>query len=169
MVRNATTNYIRSRTMAAVSNERLGALLAPVVALTGVDLEDVTTRKSGSRTVVLITIDRDGGVDLDIVAVVSRKCADALEEDGAFGESPYVLEVSSPGVDRPLTQARHWRRAKDRLVNIEMLDGRRVHGRIAETTDESAQILTKTGVETVEFTGVARAVVEVEFGSGKGE
>ena len=92
--------------MAAVSNERLGALLAPVVALTGVDLEDVTTRKSGSRTVVLITIDRDGGVDLDIVAVVSRKCADALEEDGAFGEAPYVLEVSSPGCTVELRKRR---------------------------------------------------------------
>lgn len=155
--------------MAAVSNERLEALLAPVIMASGVDFEDVSVRKAGSRSVVVIVVDRDGGIDLDTVALVSRKCAEALEDDDTFGEAAYVLEVTSPGVDRPLTEPRHWRRAKDRLVNIDLKDGRRIHGRIAETDERTAQILVKTGVETVEFTNVARAVVEVEFNSGKGE
>lgn len=155
--------------MAAVSNERLEALLAPVVQASRIDFEGVSIRKAGSRSVVVIVVDRDGGIDLDTVALVSRKCAETLEDDDTFGEQAYVLEVTSPGVDRPLTEPRHWRRAKDRLVNIDLKDGRQVHGRIAETGDVNAQILTKTGVETVEYADVARAVVEVEFGTGKGE
>lgn len=155
--------------MAAVSNERLRALLSPVVQTAGVDVEEVSIRKAGSRSVVAITVDRDGGIDLDTVALVSRKCADALEEDGAFGETPYVLEVSSPGVDRPLTELRHWRRAKDRLVNIDLVDGRRIHGRIADITEDTAQILVTTGVETISYGDVARAVVEIEFNTRKGE
>ncbi len=154
--------------MASVSNERLEALLTPVVESCGVDFEDVRVRKSGSRRIVVITVDRDGGIELDAVALVSRKCAEALDEADVFGETPYVLEVSSPGVDRPLTQPRHWRRAKDRLVGVELVDGRRVHGRVTEASDDTAQILTETGVESVAYVDVARAVVEVEFGSGKG-
>ena len=154
--------------MAAVSNERLQSLLTPVVEAIGVDFEDVKVRKAGSRSVVVITVDQDGGIDLDTVASVSRKCSEALDENDLFGETPYVLEVTSPGVDRPLTQARHWRRAKDRLVIIELADGRRVRGRIGDATDTAAQILTDTGVESISYSDVARAVVEVEFNSPKG-
>jgi ribosome maturation factor RimP len=154
--------------VAAVSNERLQSLLTPVVEAIGVDFEDVKVRKAGSRSVVVITVDQDGGIDLDTVASVSRKCSEALDENDLFGETPYVLEVTSPGVDRPLTQARHWRRAKDRLVNIELADGRRVRGRIGDATDTAAQILTDTGVESISYSDVARAVVEVEFNSPKG-
>ena len=154
--------------MAAVSNERLQSLLTPVVEAIGVDFEDVKVRKAGSRSVVVITVDQDGGIDLDTVASVSRKCSEALDENDLFGETPYVLEVTSPGVDRPLTQARHWRREKDRLVNIELADGRRVRGRIGDATDTAAQILTDTGVESISYSDVARAVVEVEFNSPKG-
>lgn len=155
--------------MASVSNERIEALLTPVLESCGVDFEDIQVRKSGPRRVVVITVDRDGGIELDAVALVSRRCAEALDEADVFGQTPYVLEVSSPGVDRPLTQPRHWRRAKDRLVGVDMVDGRRVHGRVADTSDDSAQILTDTGIESVGYVDVARAVVEVEFGSGKGK
>ena len=125
-------------------------------------------RKAGSRSVVVVTVDKDGGIDLDTVAAVSRTCSEALDEADVFGETAYVLEVTSPGVDRPLTQARHWRRAKDRLVAIELIDGRRVRGRIGDASDTAAQILTETGVEAVNYSDVARAVVEVEFNTSKG-
>ena len=153
----------------AVSDERLRSLLTPVIESAGVDFEEVKVRKAGSRSVVVVTVDRDGGIDLDTVALVSRQCSDALDADDVFGETAYVLEVTSPGVDRPLTEPRHWRRAQDRLVNIELTDGRRVHGRIAASSDSTVEILTKTGVESVAYSDVARAVVEVEFNSGKGE
>jgi ribosome maturation factor RimP len=154
--------------VAAISNERLQSLLTPVVEAAGADFEDVKIRKAGSRSVVVVTVDKDGGIDLDTVAAVSRTCSEALDEADVFGETAYVLEVTSPGVDRPLTQARHWRRAKDRLVAIELIDGRRVRGRIGDASDTAAQILTETGVEAVSYSEVARAVVEVEFNTSKG-
>lgn len=154
--------------MAAVSEERLRSLLTPIVEAAGVDFEDAKIRKAGSRSVVVVTVDRDGGIDLDTVAVISRQCSEALDDANLFGETAYVLEVSSPGVDRPLTEPRHWRRAQDRLVNIDLVDGRRIHGRIGNTSPTDAQILTDTGVETVSFSDVTKAVVEVEFNSPKG-
>ena len=154
--------------MAAIYNERMQSLITPVVEEAGADFEDVKIRKAGSRSVVVVTVDKDGGIDLDTVAAVSRTCSEALDEADVFGETAYVLEVTSPGVDRPLTQARHWRRAKDRLVAIELIDGRRVRGRIGDASDTAAQILTETGVEAVSYSEVARAVVEVEFNTSKG-
>ena len=74
-----------------------------------------------------------------------------------------------PGCRPTLTEPRHWRRAQDRLVNIDLVDGRRIHGRIGNTSPTDAQILTDTGVETVSFSDVTKAVVEVEFNHRRGE
>ncbi|MCU1592255.1 MAG: hypothetical protein JWP11_3511, partial [Frankiales bacterium] len=101
---------------------RLSQLLAPLVETTGADLEDVDVSKAGRRSVVRVVVDRDGGVSMDDVADVSRAVSDALDaldeaEPGMLGPS-YVLEVTSPGVDRPLTLPRHWRRNVGRLVTV---------------------------------------------------
>ena len=110
-----------SRT-SAHAREHLLELLAPVVADTGYDLEDVTVTSAGRRSLVRVIVDADGGVDLDAVADVSRAVSDALDADAATPDfaGPYVLEVSSPGVDRPLTEPRHWRRAVGRLVQVQI-------------------------------------------------
>src|SRR6059058_4887589 len=108
--------------MAAVSRQRVRDVLEPVVAGAGYDLEDVTVTAAGRRSVVRVVVDRDGGVDLDAVADISRVLSEALDADDVMGEAPYVLEVSSPGVDRPLTQPRHWRRAAGRLVTVTVAD-----------------------------------------------
>ncbi len=92
-------------------------LLAPVVAAAGYDLEDVTVTAAGRRSLVRVIVDADEGVDLDGVADVSRAVSNALDDGDAFA-GPFVLEVSSPGVDRPLTEPRHWRRARGRLVTV---------------------------------------------------
>src|SRR5439155_892857 len=70
------------------------------------------------RRLLRVVVDADGGVDLDNIALVSREASARLDDTGAMGEAPYTLEVSSPGVDRPLTQPRHWRRAVGRLVRV---------------------------------------------------
>ncbi|HEY3034439.1 MAG TPA: ribosome maturation factor RimP, partial [Streptosporangiaceae bacterium] len=73
---------------------------------------------AGRRRLLRVVVDADGGVDLDNIALVSREASARLDDTGAMGEAPYTLEVSSPGVDRPLTQPRHWRRAVGRLVRV---------------------------------------------------
>ena len=154
------------------SPARLSQLLAPVVEKTGADLEAVDVSKAGKRSVVRVVVDRDGGVSMEDVADVSRAVSDALDqldesEPGALGAS-YVLEVTSPGVDRPLTAPRHWRRNVGRLVAVTLLAGSAVTGRITAADDE-AVVLDVDGQERrLALADVVRGAVQVEF-SRKGE
>jgi ribosome maturation factor RimP len=102
----------------AADSERLAGLLAPAVAAMGMDLEGVRVTAAGRRRLLRVVVDADGGVSLDDIALVSRELGARLDATAAMGEAPYTLEVSSPGVDRPLTEPRHWRRAVGRLVSV---------------------------------------------------
>jgi ribosome maturation factor RimP len=98
---------------------RLAGWIEPVVGAAGYDLEELVVTPAGRRSVVRVVVDRDAGVTLDDIAEVSRAVSDVLDQnDDGMGRTPYVLEVSSPGVDRPLTQPRHWRRNIGRLVTV---------------------------------------------------
>ncbi len=98
---------------------RLAGWIEPVVAAAGYDLEELVVTPAGRRSVVRVVVDRDEGVSLDDVAEVSRAVSEVLDRnDGDLGRAPYVLEVTSPGVDRPLTEPRHWRRNTGRLVAV---------------------------------------------------
>lgn len=150
-----------------ISAVRLRELLAPVVITAGADLEQVEVSQAGRRSVVRVAVDRDGGVSLDAVAEVSRVVSDALDqldedEPGALGPS-YVLEVTSPGVDRPLTEPRHWRRNVSRLVTVALREGAMLTGRVV-SADEDRVVLDVDGTErTVPLSQVLRGTVQVEF------
>ncbi len=132
----------------------------------GVDLEDVEVARAGRRDLVRIIIDRDGGVDLDLVASVSQRVSGLLDEPplNALLSGPFVLEVTSPGVDRPLTDVRHWRRALDRRVRVEHADASVIEGRIVSVGDDGLVELDVDGSPvSIAPSQVARAVVQVEF------
>ena len=148
--------------MGAVA-ERVEHALAPAVAERGLDLELVEVQPAGRRRLIRVLVDCDGGISLDDVAALSHHLSEVLDASDAMGDQPYVLEVSSPGVDRPLTLPRHWRRAKGRLVVVELGDGQKISGRIKATTDDAATLSTETGVQSVAFADVANARIEVEF------
>ena len=95
----------------SVDEDRIADVIRPVVAAAGMDLEAVRVTAAGRRRLLRVVVDRDGGVSLDDAAVVSRDLSAALDSVAVMGDFPYTLEVSSPGVDRPLTDRRHWRRA----------------------------------------------------------
>jgi ribosome maturation factor RimP len=146
------------------------AAVAPVAAAAGVDLEDVQVRRAGSRLVVRILIDTDGGVSLDAVTDVSRAMSQALDDGGVLGERSYLLDVGSPGVDRPLSLLRHWRRNIGRLVRITDTDGAAQTGRIVAATGpaddrapERVEIDRDGTVTALPGERVRRAVVQVEF------
>ncbi|MFB9640630.1 ribosome maturation factor RimP, partial [Streptomyces spiralis] len=143
--------------------DRLMKLLEPVVGAEGLDLEDVTVTPAGKRRLLRVVVDRDGGVSLDDIAEVSLAVSAALDTGDAMGSAPYVLGVSSPGVDRPLTEPRHWRRAVKRLVKADLRDGTSVEGRIV-ATDETGVELDVEGVpHRVDYQDLARERVQVEF------
>jgi ribosome maturation factor RimP len=108
---------------ASADAERVAGLLEPTVASMGMDLESVRITSAGRRRLLRIVVDADGGVSLDDIALASQRLSAALDEAAAMGEASYTLEVSSPGVDRPLTEPKHWRRAAGRLVTAPLQPG----------------------------------------------
>lgn len=121
------------------ATERLTGWIQPVVGAAGYDLEELVVTPAGRRSVVRVVVDRDEGVTLDDIAEVSRAVSAVLDDnDGAMGRAPYVLEVTSPGVDRPLSEPRHWRRNLGRLVAVPVGPSgaaEQVTGRIAAVDD----------------------------------
>lgn len=142
------------------------AVIEPFITAAGCDLEDVELRAAGRRQLVRVLIDADGGISLDTVARVSRDVSDAMDAaDSRLGLGAYVLEVSSPGVDRPLTLPRHFRRAVGRLVRITLRDGRTVDGRITSFTDDLLTVTKATKVTTLALADITVGKVQVEFKS----
>ena len=106
----------------------------------GLDLEAVELTPAGKRRVLRIAVDKDGGVSLDDVAAATRAINDVIDTSDVLGEQPFTLEVTSRGVDRPLTEPRHWRRNQTRLVKVTLSDGSVVTGRIGESDDEQVSL-----------------------------
>jgi ribosome maturation factor RimP len=158
---------------------RLTAWVEPVVAGAGYDLEELVVRPAGQRSVVRVVVDRDAGVSLDDVAELSRTLSEVLDaEDEALGRSPYVLEVTSPGVDRPLTAPRHWRRNVGRLVSVAVGpagSAEQLTARVLRVEDagvvlavekggtKKGQVRRAVGERTVRWAELGEARVQVEF------
>lgn len=156
---------------AAQIREQLMKLLEPLVSAAGYDLEDVSVTAAGRRSLVRVTVDADGGIDLDAVAEVSRVISDALDEHAPGGSAfagQYVLEVSSPGVERPLTEPRHWRRAAGRLVAVAVGE-QTVTGRVVETSDAGVRLDVDGVVREIAWGELGRGKVQVEFNRAEAE
>ena len=140
--------------------ERLTRLLEPVVHALDMDLEGIRVTSAGRRRILRVIIDADGGVSLDDIALASRELSLKLDTTADMGELPYTLEVSSPGVDRPLTQPRHWRRAIGRLVVAPLNED-------GDATTEGRIIgIDESGV-TLEHAGESKAFSYAELGPGR--
>lgn len=148
------------------SPDRLRAVIAPVVSAAGYDLEDLALSRAGRRHLVRVTVDGDGGVSLDAIAEVSRAVSAALdaaeETEGELLAGEYELEVSSRGVDRPLTLPRHWRRNVGRLVKV-TVEGRPVTGRISAADDERVVLDVDGDARELAHADVGPGRVQVEF------
>jgi len=156
--------------MGSGDESRLQEVVREVTTAAGYDLEELVVRAAGRRRVVRVIIDRDGGVTLDEAAAISRAISERLDDTGdedPAGNAPYTLEVTSPGVGRPLTLPRHFRRARTRLVVITATDGKEVTGHVLGITDTGVQLVqsSRKAIEQIEvpFTDIDRARVEVEF------
>ena len=149
------------------ARDALAGALRPVIADAvrglGFDLETLDVQVAGRRKLVKVVVDADDGVELDLLSGASRAVSAALDSHDELLGGPYTLEVTSPGVDRPLTRPRHWRRANLRLVRIRPRDGDEYTGRVGTCDDAGVEVLVGGTVRRVEYTTVAKAMVEVEF------
>ncbi len=143
--------------------DRLTELLTGPLEALGLDLEAVDLSRAGKRSVLRVAVDKDGGVDLDDIAEATRQVSELLDDSDVMGEAPYTLEVSSRGVDRPLTLPRHWRRNAGRMVKVALAEGEPIVGRIREADETGAVLVTGDDETRVEFDQVAKAKIQIEF------
>ncbi|KRE77515.1 ribosome maturation factor RimP [Arthrobacter sp. Soil763] len=158
--------------------ERLYALLAPAVQANRLFLEDVSIHIAGANRVVHVVVDlpqeETGGVSLDVIAEISKTLSDILDNDPSTDSRPYDLEVSSPGVGRPLTEERHWHRARGRMVTVNVIQGENVTGRIQSVDDGGVTLVPELAVKKgmkpkqgepvkLPFDRIRSGKVEIEF------
>jgi ribosome maturation factor RimP len=147
-----------------VDDRKLAGLIEPVVAAAGLDLESVRMSVAGKRRLLRIVVDSDHGVSLDDAADVSRDISALLDAGNVLGETPYTLEVSSPGVDRPLTEPRHWRRARGRLVKAKVTGEGSVEGRVLAADADGVTLGLPGGERRFSYPDLGAGSVQVEFG-----
>ncbi|WP_327708574.1 ribosome maturation factor RimP [Streptomyces sp. NBC_00464] len=155
--------------MSTTQSDRLRGLVEPLVSAEQLDLEEIELSRAGRRRVLRIIVDSEEGVELDACADLSRAISAKLDETDAMGEDEYVLEVSSPGADRPLTEHRHYVRATGRLARLTLDEGGELVARIL-AVDEEGLDLEVPGVKgrkptsrRIAFAEIAKARVELEF------
>jgi ribosome maturation factor RimP len=138
----------------------LTELLTPAVRDAGYVLEEVKVTPAGKRRIIAVIIDGlEKNPSLDEVTVISRRVSEILDNYSQLGEMPFTLEVTTPGVDRPLTQPRHWLKNIGRFVKITPIEGEMFTSRILAVSETGATL--ESG--EVEFASIKRAQVEIEF------
>ena len=142
-------------------------LISPAVTEAGFFLEEVQIASPGSHRIVTCVVDGPTPLNLDQVTVASRVISELLDSAEFMGETPFTLEVTSPGVDRPLTQPRHWTKNLTRLIKVTLSDGAVITGRLTEFDEGNAKLVEnikgRIKEHTVAFADIKRAVVEIEF------
>jgi ribosome maturation factor RimP len=145
------------------TRDRVEAELAGPLSVLGLDVEAVELTPAGKRRVLRVAVDKDGGVTLDDVALATKEVSSVLDASDVMGEHPYTLEVTSRGVDRPLTLPRHWRRNAGRLVKVALVEGGEVTGRIGDSGDDAVTLDVEGQRRELRYDQVARARVQIEF------
>jgi len=148
------------------AREQILQILEPIASNMGLDLEDLEIKSAGKHSIVQVSIDKDGGINLDEVAQISNQISEALDAKDILGGKPYTLEVGSPGIDRALTLPRHWRRNNGRLVKINFGSNTEI-GRILESDDEKVSLEVKGKTRSINFDKIDKAFIQVEFNPKK--
>jgi len=143
--------------------EEVAAAIRPAIEATGAYLEEVTLTPAGKRKIMTVIVDGDTNLSLDQVTSISKEVSAIVEVLPALGDTPFTLEVTSPGVDRPLTNSRHWRKNHGRLINATLHDGQVVTGRIGDATEIDVEI----DSVKIAFAAIKKALIEIEFKSLK--
>ena len=139
--------------------EEISAAITPALSDLGFYLEDITITSAGRRSMLTVIVDGDTHLSLDQVTVATKAISEIVENIQSLGQAPFTLEVTSPGLDRPLTKPRHWRKNIDRLVKIVLLDGKEIKGRVKDATEISATV----DEQAVKFSDIKHATLEIEF------
>jgi ribosome maturation factor RimP len=147
-----------------VDESEITGVIGPVIAAAGMDLESVRVSAAGRRRLLRVVVDSDQGVSLDDAAAISRQLSAALDSGPVMGDFPYTLEVSSPGVDRPLTDPRHWRRSVGRLVQVAAGEAGTVTGRVVAADSDGVTLDVGGDHRRFGYATLGAGAVQIEFG-----
>ena len=147
-----------------VDESKIADVIGPVITAAGMDLESVRVSAAGRRRLLRVVVDSDHGVSLDDAAAISRQLSAALDSAPVMGDFPYTLEVSSPGVDRPLTDPRHWRRSVGRLVQVAAGEAGTVTGRVVAAGSDEVTLDVGGDRRRFGYATLGVGAVQVEFG-----
>jgi ribosome maturation factor RimP len=141
------------------NKEQVLAVITPAIESLGFYIEDITITSAGKRSMLTVIVDGDTHLSLDQVTVATKAISEIVENLPTLGNNPFTLEVTSPGLDRPLTKPRHWRKNQDRLIKIILNDGKEINGRIKDSTESSVTV----DEQVINFADIKRATLEIEF------
>ena len=144
-------------------DQQLATLVDECVSALGFDLEAIELTPAGNKRVLRIALDRDGGIGIDHITEATRALSEELDASDVMGSQPYTLEVTSRGVDRPLTEPRHWRRNAGRLVRLRLADDSSIDGRIGESDGEGVIIEGRTTIQRLAYDQISTALVQTEL------
>jgi ribosome maturation factor RimP len=144
-------------------DQQLATLVDECVSALGFDLEAIELTPAGNKRVLRIALDRDGGIGIDHITEATRALSEELDASDVMGSQPYTLEVTSRGVDRPLTEPRHWRRNAGRLVRLRLVDDSSIDGRIGDSDDEGVVIQGRTTSQRLAYDQISTALVQTEL------
>jgi ribosome maturation factor RimP len=150
------------------TRDRLAEVLTEPLAASGLDVEAIELTPAGRRRLLRVAVDKDGGVTMDDIADATKEVSRILDESDVMGEHPYTLEVTSPGIDRPLTLPRHWRRNQGRLVKATTADGSHVTGRVLASDEQSVTLDVDGSERVLALDDVAKARIQIEFNRKEG-
>ncbi len=147
--------------------DQISEYISPALLNAGYFLEDINLVSPGQHRIVTVIVDGANALNLDQVTVASKLVSELLDDAPFMGETPFTLEVTSPGIDRPLTLPRHFAKNIKRLLKVTKIDGEVVTGRILSNTenDVTLTVTEKKDVEevTIILVDIKRAQVEIEF------
>lgn len=140
--------------------------ITPIVNKLNFELEEVILKSAGKNTIVQVLVDKDSGITLDEVANLSTKLSDFFDENSLMGDKTYTLDVGSPGIDRPLTKLRHWKKNLGRLVKVHSKTNV-FEGRIQSVEELQVQLEIKGKLQTFQYPDIDKAIIQVEFNPKK--
>ena len=141
------------------NKEQVAAAITPIIESLGFYVEDIAMTSAGKRSMLTVIVDGNTHLSLDQVTVATKAISEIVENLPTLGNNPFTLEVTSPGLDRPLTKPRHWQKNKDRLIKIILNDGKEITGRIKDSTQSAVTV----DEQVINFADMKRATLEIEF------
>jgi ribosome maturation factor RimP len=137
----------------------VASAVRPIIEAAGNYLEEIKIVNAGKRKLITVIVDSDDYLNLDQVTAVTKSISEVIEKVASLGDSAFTLEVTSPGIDRPLTLVRHWKKNVGKLVKIYLLDGKEKEGRITSVSDSSVEL--DSG--SIKYAEIKKALLQIEF------